>query len=302
MREHGNDKYAPTLPSPKWRGFTDRRATRPVIDAGRRLSPTKQTSACRLLRQRDAASATGPLFVHRGRPGRLAVSGGGSIGCVFVSCRACCPLPASTRPELPPFQGGWAGLFGYELGCSLERVPRAAIDEFGIPALAVGLYDVVVAFDHAKNSAWLISQGFPERDPLARGDRARARLTQFRELLDQESANGKSWQQDAPGGYEWRAGPSICSRGSTGIDEQFFRDAYLRTVRAGDRIHLCRRCVSGKSLAAAVASGAARIAVELYCRVRGRNPAPFAGYFDRDELQIASASPERFIQVRGPAG
>ena len=46
---------------------------------------------------------------------------------------------------------------------SLEAVPRAAIDEFGIPALAVGLYDVVVAFDHQQNAAWLISQGFPER-------------------------------------------------------------------------------------------------------------------------------------------
>jgi para-aminobenzoate synthetase component 1 len=37
--------------------------------------------------------------------------------------------------------------------------------------------------------------------------------------------------------------------------------------------------------------------VELYCRLRDRNPAPFAGYLDGGEWQIASASPERFIRV-----
>jgi para-aminobenzoate synthetase component 1 len=37
--------------------------------------------------------------------------------------------------------------------------------------------------------------------------------------------------------------------------------------------------------------------IELYCRLRDRNPAPFAGYLDGDEWQIASASPERFIRV-----
>jgi para-aminobenzoate synthetase component 1 len=35
----------------------------------------------------------------------------------------------------------------------------------------------------------------------------------------------------------------------------------------------------------------------LYHRLRQRNPAPFAGYFDLGEFQIVSASPERFVQV-----
>ena len=37
--------------------------------------------------------------------------------------------------------------------------------------------------------------------------------------------------------------------------------------------------------------------IELYCRLRERNPAPFAGYLDGGDWQIASASPERFIRV-----
>jgi para-aminobenzoate synthetase component 1 len=56
--------------------------------------------------------------------------------------------PTKSRANLPPFQGGWAGMFGYELARSLEKIPTARVDEFQVPALAVGLYDVVVAFDH----------------------------------------------------------------------------------------------------------------------------------------------------------
>ena len=207
-------------------------------------------------------------------------------------------LPASTRPELPPFQGGWAGLFGYELGCSLERVPRAAIDEFGIPALAVGLYDVVVAFDHAKNSAWLISQGFPERDPLARGDRARARLTQFRELLDQESANGKSWQQDAPALTNGELAPQFAVADRPGLTSNFSADAYCRAVRRAIE-YICAGDVFQVNLSQRLLHRAVSNSIELYCRLRERNPAPFAGYLDGGEWQIASASPERFIRVAG---
>ena len=37
--------------------------------------------------------------------------------------------------------------------------------------------------------------------------------------------------------------------------------------------------------------------LELYGRLRERNPAPFAGYFDLGDFVIASASPERFLRV-----
>ena len=50
-------------------------------------------------------------------------------------------------PGLPPFQGGAAGLFSYELGRSLERLPEPARDDLAFPDLSLGLYDVVVAFD-----------------------------------------------------------------------------------------------------------------------------------------------------------
>src|SRR5262249_50101466 len=41
-------------------------------------------------------------------------------------------------PGLPPFQGGAAGLFGYDLCHHLERLPRPRFDEFQVPDLAFG--------------------------------------------------------------------------------------------------------------------------------------------------------------------
>jgi para-aminobenzoate synthetase component 1 len=38
-------------------------------------------------------------------------------------------------------------------------------------------------------------------------------------------------------------------------------------------------------------------ASELYLRLRKRNPAPMAGYFDLGTFQVVSASPERFLKV-----
>ena len=65
--------------------------------------------------------------------------------------RQLAPYQAQPVVGLPPFQGGAAGLLGYDLCHSLESLPRPKYDEFRVPALAVGLYDVVVAFDHVAN-------------------------------------------------------------------------------------------------------------------------------------------------------
>ena len=91
---------------------------------------------------------------------------------------------AATLPDLPPFQGGVAGVFAYELGQSIERVPAPRYDEFAFPAFAVGLYDVVLAFDHVRRRGWLVSQGFPATTAQERVDRARQRAAQFQRWLD----------------------------------------------------------------------------------------------------------------------
>jgi len=199
-----------------------------------------------------------------------------------------------TLAGLPPFQGGVAGLFSYDLGYSLETLPNPHCDEFQVPSLAVGFYDVVVAFDHHEQRAWIISQGLPEQEPIARANRALERAVYFQQILSGPVAPFPANEPTCEIAAEHLAVQHEV-RGS--LTSNFSKEDYLQTVQkcidyiyAGDifQVNLSQRLLHP----------ATTNSVELYTRLRHRNPATFAGYFATTEFEIVSASPERFLQVR----
>ncbi len=217
-----------------------------------------------------------------------------------------------TVPGLPPFQGGAAGLFSYDLCGAFERIPKSKFNEFDTPTLAVGLYDVVVAFDHVQQRAWIISQGFPETEPAARRQRAAERLAQCEAWLTLDldgseppasivAANeqkGMSYFRNGDATVEPSAlAPQFPVNGYEHVTSNFSRDDYLASVqRVIDYIHAgdaFQVNLSQRLLTQATADSCS-----LYLRLRQRNPATFAGYYDLGDFQIVSASPERFVQVR----
>ena len=213
---------------------------------------------------------------------------------------------ATSAAGLPPFQGGAAGLFGYDLGRSLERVPSAKTDEFRVPALAVGFYDVVVAFDHVADRAWIISQGFPEVEPSRRQRRAAQRLAEVRNWIAEPVRSRWHGSCTAMPGRQCnchsnRANcPRVCPQhaipGVPGVTSNFSRTAICRrSVRAIDYIYAGD--VFQVNLSQRLLVPARDDTVDLYRRLRRCNPAPFAGYFDLGDFQIVSASPERFLRV-----
>jgi para-aminobenzoate synthetase component I len=210
-----------------------------------------------------------------------------------------CPVP-----ELPAFQGGAAGLFAYDLGRSLETLPSARCDDFHVPLLAVGLYDVVIAFDHQTDQAWIVSQGWPERIRARRAERAARRLHQFHtRVQNAPTAWGDSKSTASIGSGTLRRQPlSPAARnypvgGPEGLLSNFTAEGYRRMVeraieyiRDGDifQVNLAQRLIYPAGCSAR----------DLYLKLRAANPAPFAGYFDLGPQQILSASPERFLQVQ----
>ena len=86
--------------------------------------------------------------------------------------------------------------------------------------------------------------------------------------------------------------------GPPGLTSNFAPDAYRAAIQqaidyiyAGDVFQV--------NLAQRLLFPAAGEALSLYLRLRQCNPAPFAGWFDIGSAQIVSASPERFLSVRG---
>ena len=202
-------------------------------------------------------------------------------------------------PDLPPMQGGVAGVFSFDLNRSFETIAEPENDEFQIPAVAVGVYDTVIAWDHEQNRAWIISQGFPERDFDARCERANARALHFESLISSPLSTTESSE---PEWKELELAPNFNVEGPKGLTSNFSRDAYMAAVQkcidyiyAGDvfqinlsqRLMIRSKCCSSK----------------LYLRLRKCSPAPFSAFFDISQIsdtnaQIISASPERLVSVR----
>ena len=206
-------------------------------------------------------------------------------------------LRAPRREGLPPFHGGAAGLFGYGLSRSLERLPAPRHDEFRTPDLAVGLYDWVLAFDHQEGSCRLISLGISERDPEKREERAQKRAEEVLDLLERPVGNrpDESWESSEPLPRDALA-PHWPLPNQDRLYSDFRREDYMAIVsraieyiRAGDifQVNLSQRLIHPLI----------STAQEFYLRLRESNPAPFAGYFDLGDQVIASSSPEQFLSV-----
>jgi para-aminobenzoate synthetase component 1 len=202
-------------------------------------------------------------------------------------------------PGLPPFQGGWAGLMGYELGRCWERVPTAAYDEFRIPVLRAGWYDWVLAWDHAADRAWLVSQGWPERQPAARRDRAARRLRAVQDrlhagpatLIEPLARPMRPLNELSP---QWPVPRH------DGLWSNFSGDAYRQAV---ERVieYITAGDIFQANLAQRLLTPATCGPVDLYERLRQCNPAPMAGLYVTDGWAVLSASPERFLQMDGDA-
>jgi para-aminobenzoate synthetase component I len=196
-------------------------------------------------------------------------------------------IEAGTVADLPPFQGGVLGVAGYELGGCWERLAAPRWNEFNVPVLAAGLYDWVLAWDHQAGRAWVIAHGL-EGSASERIDEVLAAL---------------SASHDA-GDTDWRTStvtpqtPTCSVPGAANVESNFSREAYLAAVRrvieyieAGDvfQVNLSQRLLARTDQSPA----------RLYARLRSCNPAPFAGFFARDDWAVHSASPERFLRVDG---
>ena len=172
-----------------------------------------------------------------------------------------------------PFCGGALGYFAYDLGRRIEHLPTIAQDAEHMPQMRIGLYDWAVVVDHKARTARLVSHG--------KHSGTHAAWRSLCALFSQPAS-------DTPRQFK-----AISPVGSN-MDRLRYRQAFDRIQRYiadGDcyQVNLAQRF-------AARAEGDAWIA---YRQLRRISPAPFMAYMNFGDLQVLSASPERFLQVVG---
>lgn len=189
--------------------------------------------------------------------------------------------PMTFHPALPPFQGGAAGYLSYDLCHHLEKLPHAKNDK-PLPDFILGFYDLIIAFDHELKKSWIFSSGYPCKD-ADREEHAKQRLLW---LKDKIAENIKS----IPAMKKLTSSVKIQSN----FTSQQYQEAVKKVknyILAGDifeaNISQCFSAVLPDNLTP----------FALYQQLRTMNPAPFAAYFVTEDVTIASASPERFLQL-----
>lgn len=177
--------------------------------------------------------------------------------------------------DLPPFQGGAAGLFGYDLAHGLEALPTIAEENPDMPDMAVGIYDQVLAFDLKRKQAWMITHAADKNEALKKQRHAR-------HILESYSAESRAYEG---GGYNW----------SSQFTKSEYKDRIQKVIdyiKAGD---IFQANLSQRFLADLPAGFHPE---QHYLHLREVNPAPFGAYLNLGDIQIASTSPERFLTVR----
>lgn len=191
-----------------------------------------------------------------------------------------------TLRGLPPFQGGVAGYWGYELIQHLERIPLAVHDDMAFPDLVLGFYDTVLAFDQVKQKAWIFSSGFPVQNENKRQRRARERLQAILEELNHlpQVRLDVDTAQCCAGLIAWQM--SFLPR-----DYQAVVQKTIDYILAGDifEANLSQRFKTAMPQAIST--------FEIYTCLRNINPAPFMAYLNFSDIILVSASPERFIKL-----
>ncbi len=184
--------------------------------------------------------------------------------------------------DLPFPLGGCFGFWGYGLKNFVEpKLSRKADDDLDWPDCHVGFYDALVAFDHHLGKTWIVSTGLDE-DGSRRADRAKERVDLWRRLLV------------LPPGSEAAPPPITGGQAQSNLTREGFLARVVRAqtyIRQGDiyQVNLSHR----------LSVPYAGSGWDLFLRLGAVSPAPFSAYLDGGDFELASSSPEQFLQLSG---
>jgi len=181
--------------------------------------------------------------------------------------------------------GGWIGYFAYDCVRLFERLPVLCPDTLGHPWLCLGLFDSVVVFDHARQTARATVTVFPEllQGQTAQGAYARAqrRLGRMVRLLTRPlPLAGLRTLRDMP------------------VTSNTSRIRFTTSVKTIKK-HIAQGDIFQGVLSQRFSVAGTVAPFDVYRRLRRSNPSPYMYFLRFGDLAIAGSSPETLVQLRG---
>ncbi len=193
--------------------------------------------------------------------------------------------------DLPPFTGGAAGFFGYDLLQYYEKLPAHRIDDLQMNDLQFMFCDQLVVFDHYKQQVLLIAnvhlQPNAQAADIAKAyDQACMKLTLLEERLQapaaavQAASAGMTDIDLLPGDYSSNMTKEQFIE-KTKKAQQYIREGDLFQVVLSQRFNM-------------------RTEIDpflVYRVLRSMNPSPYMYYLKMDDEIIVGTSPEALVKV-----
>jgi len=184
-------------------------------------------------------------------------------------------------PEIPFFTGGLVGYLGYETIAWVEDIPTHNESQLNVPDSVFMLFEDMIAFDHLKGSALVISnvKVDPNHDLKEQFDEAHLRVDAIGELLHSDV------DYQTPVRVEQ-------STVSSNFDQDSFESAVLKAkehIKDGDifQLVLSQRFERQTSVEPTT----------LYRALRTINPSPYMFHLKIKDFDIIGASPELLVKV-----
>lgn len=177
------------------------------------------------------------------------------------------------NPTHLPLTAGAIGYFSYDYGRKFEKIASRHAKKLRMPEALFIFYDVLLIEDKRERALYV----------TARGETCDART-----MLDQmEKELAAIIPAVAP------AKQAHLAAYTPNFEKEAYKQAVARMID-----YIVEGDIYIANMTQQLAASSEKEPYEVYRYLRTHNPAPFGGYFNYGDFQIASASPERFLQVR----
>jgi len=184
-------------------------------------------------------------------------------------------------PGIPSFTGGLVGYLGYETIAWVEDIPTHDKSQLDVPDSVFMLFEDMIAFDHLKGSALVISnvKVNPDQDLEKQFDKAHLRV----------DAIGESLHSDVDYQTPVRVEQS---KVSSNFDQNSFESAVLKA-----KAHIVDGDIFQLVLSQRFERKTSIEPTTLYRALRTINPSPYMFHLKIKDFDIIGASPELLVKV-----